>query len=168
MTTSLSLDLSLDDLLNWSDHERAQWRGWFDADPARLALPFQPGERFPTVGSMLAHVFLVERRHLSRLQGLPVPDAIGVDERDAAALLAYGDDARRAFRAWAAAVTPEAAATTMQVALTGGTLQFTQRKLALHMVLHEVRHMAQLALVARNAGAEPPGRHDFLFFPGFA
>lgn len=159
--------ISLDDLLNWSDHERARWRAWVEADPKRLALPFQPGERFATVGSVLAHNFLVERRHLCRLQGLPLPESTGVDEGDAAALLAYGDEVRRAFRAWAAAFTPAQAAEVMHTAFGPEQISFTRGKLALHVLLHEARHLAQLALVARNAGAAPPGRHDFIFFPGF-
>jgi uncharacterized damage-inducible protein DinB len=41
----------------------------------------------------------------------------------------------------------------------------TRRKLATHVVLHEVRHLAQVAHAARAAGIEPPGEHDLLFCP---
>lgn len=43
----------------------------------------------------------------------------------------------------------------------------TRRKLLAHMLLHEVRHLAQIALAARIAGHEPPGRHDLFYFPEF-
>jgi uncharacterized damage-inducible protein DinB len=40
----------------------------------------------------------------------------------------------------------------------------TRGKLALHIVLHETRHLAQVALAARLAGHEPPGSHDYFYF----
>ena len=42
----------------------------------------QPGGRFPTAGGLLDHVFLVERRHLSRLEGGTPPDSTGVPAGD--------------------------------------------------------------------------------------
>jgi uncharacterized damage-inducible protein DinB len=45
----------------------------------------------------------------------------------------------------------------------GLTLTLSRRLLLTHILLHEVRHLAQLALAARNAGIEPPGNHDVLF-----
>ena len=34
------------------------------------------------------------------------------------------------------------------------------RKLLFHIVIHEIRHWAQIALAVRLAGLEPPGDHD--------
>ena len=44
----------------------------------------------------------------------------------------------------------------------------SRRKLATHVVLHEVRHLAQIALAARAAGVAPPGDHDLFFFEDYA
>jgi uncharacterized damage-inducible protein DinB len=44
----------------------------------------------------------------------------------------------------------------------------TRRKLAVHILLHEVRHLAQLAYAARIAGLEPPGSHDLFYCPELA
>ena len=44
----------------------------------------------------------------------------------------------------------------------------TRRRLATHIVLHEIRHLAQLAMAARLAGHEPPGQHDLFYFEEFA
>jgi uncharacterized damage-inducible protein DinB len=44
----------------------------------------------------------------------------------------------------------------------------SRRKLAAHILLHELRHWAQTAYAARVAGIQPPGEHDLLFFPGMA
>jgi uncharacterized damage-inducible protein DinB len=38
------------------------------------------------------------------------------------------------------------------------------RKLLFHILLHEIRHWAQIALAARiNGGLEPPGDHDLFY-----
>jgi uncharacterized damage-inducible protein DinB len=39
----------------------------------------------------------------------------------------------------------------------------TPRKLLFHILLHELRHWAQIALAVRLAGFEPPGDHDLFF-----
>ena len=65
----MSVALELAALMDYSDQERGKWRTWIEADPSRLSIPFQRGGRFPTVGNLLDHVFLVERRHLTRMQG---------------------------------------------------------------------------------------------------
>jgi hypothetical protein len=70
--------VTLLELIDYSDHDRAKWKEWFAADPSRLNLPFHKGGRFPTIGSLLDHIFLVERRHLSRLEGATPPEGTGV------------------------------------------------------------------------------------------
>ncbi len=37
------------------------------------------------------------------------------------------------------------------------------RKLLFHIVVHETRHWAQIALAVRSAGLEPPGDHDLFY-----
>jgi len=48
-----------------------------------------------------------------------------------------------------------------------GPITLSRRRLATHVFLHEVRHLAQLALAARMAGIEPPGNHDLFLFDAF-
>ena len=60
--------LSLDELLAYTDEERGKWRAWLEAHPEALALRLQPGGRFATVGALIDHIFLVEARHLARLE----------------------------------------------------------------------------------------------------
>ena len=36
------------------------------------------------------------------------------------------------------------------------------RKLLFHILMHEIRHWAQVALAVRIAGFEPPGDHDLI------
>jgi uncharacterized damage-inducible protein DinB len=48
-----------------------------------------------------------------------------------------------------------------------GDIAMTRLRLASHILLHEIRHLAQLAFAARLAGHEPPGRHDLFYFVDF-
>ena len=160
----MSVAISLDRLLAYTDHERAKWRGWIASDTSRLAIPFQPGGRFPDIGSLLDHVFLVERRHLSRLEGSTPPDASGVAAGDWQALFDYADLVRADLRKYASDCSEAEAATAMTVTVASGTVAMTKRTLATHILLHEIRHFAQIAFAARLAGHEPPGQHDFFYF----
>ena len=162
----MSIAFQIEELLDYSDHERGKWREWVAAEPGRLRIPFQLGGRFPTVGSMLDHTFLVERRHLARLQGSTPPESTGIATDDGDALFDYADLVRADLRTYVQGMDEATGRETLTFTpLTGGTVTMTRRKLALHIVLHEVRHFAQVALAARAAGHEPPGRHDFFYYP---
>lgn len=161
----MTMGLDLRELLAYSDHERAKWRAWVAADPRRLELPFQPGGRFPTVGSVFDHIFLVERRHLCRLEGGTPPDGTGIDPRDRAALFEYADLVRADLAKYVADLDDDEARRTMTIAAQSGTQTMSRRWLAAHILLHETRHLAQMAYAARAAGQEPPGRHDIFYFP---
>ena len=165
----MSIAVSLASLLAYSDFERKKWRDWLEADPARLKIPFQPGDRFPDLGALLDHLFLVERRHLSRLEGATPPAETGIPAGDVKALFEYADLVRADFRAYVDALDEETAMT--PIVITGlqssGDITMSRRRLATHILLHEVRHLAQIAYAARLAGHVPPGQHDIFYFGEF-
>jgi uncharacterized damage-inducible protein DinB len=165
----MSIGVELARLISYSDHERAKWKAWVAADPSRLNLPFQAGGRFPTIGSLLDHVFLVERRHLSRLEGAVPPNTTGLAEGDWKGLFDYADLVRADFRHYAQELDDAEAAQVLT--WTGvppappGTYSMTRGKLTTHVLLHEVRHLAQIAFAVRLLGHEPPGEHDYFYCP---
>lgn len=161
----MSAAFTLEDVLVYSDHEREKWKAWIAADPSRLTITFQPGGRFPTVWDLLNHLFFVERRHVSRLEGAVPPESTGIAAGDWEALFEYADLVRADLREYLGKMTEADAASLVTFTLPTGPLSITRRRLALHIVLHEVRHLAQLAYMARLTGHEPPGNHDYLFFP---
>lgn len=156
-------------LLAYSDFERKKWRDWLEANPARLRLPFQPGGRFPDIASVFDHLFLVERRHLSRLEGATPPATTGVAPGDVAGLFDYADLVRADFRGYLDSLDETQAA--QPIVLTGlqssGDITMSRRRLTTHILLHEIRHLAQVAYAARLAGHEPPGQHDIFYFGDF-
>lgn len=160
----MSVPVEFGRLMNYLEFERGRWKAWFEADPSRLQLSFQPGGRFPTLNSLVDHIFWVERRHLSRLQGAPLPEKTGVTAGDIARLFAYADSAHADLRQYVASLTEAQANETMAFTIPTGPVSMTRGDLAIHILLHEVRHFAQLAYAARAAGIEPPGQHDFFYY----
>ena len=161
----MSVVVVLEELLDYSDHERRKWREWIAAEPKRLEIPFQVGGRFPTVGSLLDHIFLVERRHLARLQGATPPEATGVRPEDWKALFEYADLVRADFRSYVADLDETKGRERMTITAQSGVSSMTRRWLATHIVVHEIRHLAQIAYAARGVAQECPGQHDLFYFP---
>ena len=166
----MSVQVGLAPLVAYSDHERDKWRQWIAADPARMRVPFQAGARFADVAALLDHVFLVERRHLCRLQGATPPSSTGVPSSDWMALFEYADLVRADFRAYLEALDEATASETMVITglQSSPDVLMTRRRLITHILLHEIRHLAQLAYAARLAGLQPPGEHDIFYFEGLA
>ena len=155
--------LTLDELFAYTDEERGKWRRWFDEHPAAMDVRLQLGGRFETVAALVDHIFLVETRHLARLQGERVPEASGVANGDAAALFDYAARTRERLRGFAAKLKDVDAARVHDFTVQSGTFRMTPRKLLLHICLHELRHWAQIALGVRQAGLNPPGNHDLFY-----
>jgi uncharacterized damage-inducible protein DinB len=162
----MSVSVDLQHLMSYSDHERMKWKAWLATDPGtRLAIPFQTGARFPTVGSLLHHVFWVEERHLSRLEGHPLPDT-DIPQDDLPALFEFGDRVRAHFRQFVTTIDEKRFCEPITFSLRGGPMiTVLRRKLVTHILLHEIRHFAQIAYAVRVAGHEPPGEHDYFFAP---
>ncbi len=162
----MSVSVDLQHLIAYTDHERMKWKTWLATDSgARLAIPFQSGAKFPTVGSLLHHVFWVEDRHLSRLAGHPLPDT-DISHDDLQALFAFGDRVRENLRQYVTEIDEKRFSEPITFSLRGGPMiTVLRRKLAAHILLHEIRHFAQIAYAVRVAGFEPPGEHDYFFAP---
>ena len=158
------MHLALDELLRYTNEERDKWKVWFVAHPDALDVEVQPGGRFSTVGSLIDHIFIVERRHLQRLNGTPLDTKTGLSGRHAPPLFDYGASVRRELDQLVAELDPDVASEPRPFTLaSGATLHATPRKLLFHCLIHETRHWAQIALALRRAGLDPPGDHDLLF-----
>lgn len=155
--------LTFDELLRYTNEEREKWRAWLVAHPETMDAPVQPGGRLPTVGKLIDHIFLVERRHLQRLTGDPLSSSTGLTGNNAPPLFDYGASVRRELEQFVSDLDEDDADEVRAFDVRERTWPMTPRKLLFHILLHETRHWAQIALAVRLAGFEPPGDHDLFF-----
>jgi uncharacterized damage-inducible protein DinB len=157
------MELTFDEFVRYTNEERDKWRAWFVAHPEAMEIEVQPAGRLPTVGALVDHIFLVERRHLQRLMGLPVDERTGLSGRHAPPLFDYGASVRRELQQFAEELDTNVADEPRTFTVQSGQFVLTPRKLLFHCLMHETRHWAQIAVSIRRAGLEPPGNHDLLY-----
>ena len=159
----MALDLSCDELLRYTSDEREKWRRWFQVHPEAMDAALQPGGRFPTIGKLIDHVFVVERRHLQRLTGDPVSESSGLTGNNAPPLFDYGASVRRELEQFVGLIDEDDANEPRTFVVRDEPVAMSPRKLLFHILIHEIRHWAQIALAVRLAGLEPPGEHDLFY-----
>ena len=157
------MKLEFDELVRYTQEERDKWRSWFAAHAEALEVEVQPGGRYPTVGALIDHIFLVERRHLQRLRSAPLDTKTGLSGHHAPPLFDYGASVRRELDQFVSDLDEDVADEPRTFTVQTGDFVLTPRKLLFHCLLHETRHWAQIALAVRLAGIDPPGDHDFFF-----
>ena len=157
------MNLAFDELLRYTAEERDKWRAWLVVNPTAMEAPVQPGGRLPSVGKLIDHIFLVERRHLQRLTGDRLSDSTGLTGNNAQPLFDYGASVRRELEQFVGDLDEDAANEVRTFDVGDRGWPMTPRKLLFHILLHETRHWAQIALAVRLAGFEPPGHHDFFY-----
>ena len=161
----MSLSLTFDELLRYTSVERDKWRRWFAAHPDAMDVVVQPGGRLPTVGKLIDHIFFAERRILHRLTDAPLSPSTGLTGNNAPPLFDYGASVRRELEQYVADLDVDVADEIRSFEIGDRRLAMTARKLLFHVLIHEIRHWAQITLAVRLAGFEPPGEHDLLFSP---
>jgi uncharacterized damage-inducible protein DinB len=157
------MQITFAELQRYTQEERDKWRAWFTSHPDALEIALQPGGRYATVGALIDHIFLVERRHLQRLTSAPLDSKTGLSGRHAPPLFDYGASVRRELEQFVSELDEYVADEPRTFTVQTGDFVLTPRKLLFHILLHETRHWAQIALAIRNAGLEPPGNHDLFF-----
>ena len=159
----MMLTLSFDELLRYTMEERDKWRSFFVDHPQATETPLQPGGRFTTVGKLIDHIFLVERRHLQRLRAEPLTDQTGLTGNNAPPLFDYGASVRRELEQFVGELDDDIANQVRPFEVREQQWPMSPRKLLFHILIHEIRHWAQIALAIRFAGLEPPGNHDLFY-----
>ena len=154
--------MTFEEFLRYSMEERDKWRRFFAAHPEAMEHPM-PSARFGTIGRLIDHIFLVERRHLQRLRGEALTDRTGLTGNNAPPLFDYGASVRRELEQYAADIDEEEADQLRTFEVRDQHWSMSARKLLFHILVHETRHWAQIALAVRSAGLEPPGDHDLFF-----
>jgi uncharacterized damage-inducible protein DinB len=155
--------ITLEELLADNEAATEKWKIWFAANPAALELPcviYNSG----TVRGLLKHIFAVELRHSQRLLGEEVTayDAIPVGSLDD--LTAVHKQAIQNLLKFLSTASEAALLEVIPLqTVSAGTLHASRRKLFAHILLHSIRHQAQLTSLLREAGYKTDWPKDFLF-----
>ena len=120
--------------------------------------------RFESVGDLIRHIFSAEKRYVDRFAGRPVTDPAGIPTGDAGALFAFGQQSRADLRDFVDRFPAEEWDTMLELSLMGSVLHATARKIVGHILLHEIRHWAQIQTILRLGGLATE-MQDILFSP---
>jgi uncharacterized damage-inducible protein DinB len=161
------LDLSLNNLLDYTDWERQQWHDWLrrQGDHVLQISAGQHGDgRFQVVGELVRHIFSAEKRYVDRLSGRSLTDTAAIPSDSIDALFQFGEQSRKQFKEFIKAFPAQQWDVAQDFKMLGSSLTATPRKIITHVVVHEIRHWAQIATLLRLNGMSGDF-HDFLFSP---
>lgn len=155
--------LTFRELLDYTASETRRWRDWLEKQPPEvLDLPVGTG-RTATVRGLVHHTIVVERRYTNRLRGEPVTTYESVPSDPIAETFRVFEKGRADLDGWLASATDADLAQRMDFqTISAGELSASARKVVVHLLLHGVRHWAQLATSLRQQGHSTDWHHDIL------
>ena len=160
------LSLSLNDLIEYTDWERQKRYEWMrqQGDQVLKVSAGAHGDRFETVGDLVKHIFSAEKRYVERLAGRPMTDTASVPNDNIEALFQFGRESRKGLSEFVEAFPADKWDVPQEQNLVVAVIVVTPRKSVTHVLLHEIRHWAQIGALLRMAGHKGDF-HDFLFCP---
>jgi uncharacterized damage-inducible protein DinB len=163
----MTIGLSLNELIDYTDWERHQWYDWLRQHGDHVLTssvgPYGDG-RFETVGQVMRHIFSAERRYVERLAGGSLTDTSAVPIDSVDALFQFGQHSRKDLRQLVETFPANEWDAPHDFTVLNYSLRATPRKIVIHILMHEIRHWAQIATCLRLNGLVGPF-HDFLFSP---
>lgn len=155
------------DLMEYTDWERQMWHDWLLQHAEALQISAGPhGDgRFATVGELIRHIFSAEKRYVERLAHQQLSDTSSIPTDKIDALLEFGRQSRKGLRELAERLPKENWDKQVDLQLMNKTFLATPRKIATHVLIHEMRHWAQIATLLRLQGITTGEFHDFVFSP---
>ena len=137
--------------------------------PEALALSAGPNGdgRFTSVGDLVKHIFGAELRYVQRLRGAPLNDLATVPSDDVEALFNTGESSRRMLTDLIRDLDASVWDVPREFVILGYNVTATPKKIVMHVLIHEVRHWAQIATLCRLNGLVVEWQ-DFLGAPSWA
>ncbi|HXE91934.1 MAG TPA: DinB family protein [Terriglobales bacterium] len=155
--------LPFDKLIEYEEEEAQKWEKWLRTQPPKaLEVPVGTGDT-ATVRGLIWHICAVEYRHAQRLLGEPPASPEELRRESLDDIFRLGDTARMKMTSFLAGATDAVLNETITFETrTAGTFTSSRRKLLTHILLHGIRHWAQIATALRQAGYKQDWQHDFL------
>ncbi len=162
----MSLTLDYQHLLDYTQWERDDWRRFFQEHgepPLQLSAGPHGDGRFVSVGDLIAHIFWAEQRYVERLTGRPLTEVSAIP-RDPATLFDFGVQSRKQLAEFLSSLPAAKWDQPVPMKILTHEISPTPRKIVTHVLMHEIRHWAQIGTLLRLNGYKVQF-HDFLFSP---
>src|SRR5437588_11359826 len=137
----MPVDLSLNDLIQYTDWERQKWHDWLREHGDQIlkigAGPHGDG-RFETVGELVRHIFSAEKRYVERLSGRALTDPASVPHDNIEALFQFSQQSRKQLKEFVETFPTREWDTPQDFKLLNSFLRATPRKVVFHILIHEI------------------------------
>lgn len=154
--------LSADELMAWLEATSSNWRKLAAEHPELLAFPCDV-RATNTAAELLQHIVAVELRYAERLHGLPLTDYSAIPTSPVEAVYALHDKAMLLLRQLLSREDYPWEESIEFATRSAGTVRATRRTALVHLMMHSIRHYAQLATLVRQHGIAPGWAMDYLF-----
>jgi len=156
------MNLTLKELLAYTEEEQNRWQTWFEAhgdEPLQFSLA---GDRMPTLGSMIQHALGTELWFAEYLSGAASTEWWTKSADNAAFLFELGREAKQKLGQFIEQMPAGDWARIVELKGGGHSFRVSVRKAVGNALIHEIRHWAQVASIVRQHGIAPPGNHDLI------
>jgi uncharacterized damage-inducible protein DinB len=163
----MHMNLALDDLMDYTDWERQKWHDWFRKhgdEVLKTSVGPNGDGRFTTVGDLVRHMFSAEKRYIDRLSERALTETGAIPNDNVETLFQFGQQSRNDLREFVDTFPAQQLDIPQDHKLGNHVLTATPRKILVHILLHEIRHWAQIGTLLRLNGLKGEF-HDFLFSP---
>lgn len=154
---------SLQTLLAYVEEETDKWKAWFAAHPQALDTKMDIAHVEDARG-LLNHIFAVEMRYGQRLLGEAVTPFEQFQARALDDIFRAGEEGRAKLRRFLQHASEDDVSRVMTIrTLSVGDYKASAAKIAVHALMHGIRHWAQLATALRQQGFKTDWPHDFMY-----
>ena len=161
------MDLSLNHLLDYTDWQRKKWHDSLrncGEQVLRISAGPNGDGRFEVIGDLIRHIFSAEKRYVERLTGRPLTDVASVPNDSIEALFEFAHQSRKELKQLLETFPAAQWDISREFKILNFVVNATPRKVVTHIVMHEIRHWAQIGTLLRLNGF-PGDFHDFLTSP---
>ena len=164
----MPLAVDVTDLISYTSWQRGKWHALLRQHKDALQSSAGPNGdgRFTTIGDLVKHIFSAEKRYVDRLSNRPLTDPTSIPNDDVEALFEFGRQSREDLREFIDSFPATEWDVTQEYTILNHKVLLTPRKIIVHVVLHEIRHWAQIATLLRVKGTRAEFQ-DFIFSPVF-
>jgi uncharacterized damage-inducible protein DinB len=113
---------------------------------------------------LVRHIFSAEKRYVKRLSGRSLTDTASIPNDNIEELFQFGRQSRNEFAELVETFPAQEWDTPKDFKILNFSVRTTPRKIVVHVLMHEIRHWAQIGTMLRLNGLKGDF-HDFLFSP---